>query len=558
MRLNAPLAHFKSAHPGHQATGYHRRRPSMRVYCSRVETTRCRSPGPLVCRSKRLRGRMNLPRTVHNWLSYLGAAITAMALIVFVALFALYITTGAAQPYAGLVLFILIPAVVLVGLLLIPLGMLVEWRHQKRTGQRSIPRLPQVDLNNAAHRNAAIIFGCGVLFVTLFAALVSLEAFQYTESPSFCGELCHAVMRPEYVTYRQSPHARIACVSCHVGPGATWYVRSKLAGLHQVYATLFDRFPRPIPSPIENLRPAQETCQGCHWPQQFWGGQLVDFSHFLPDSSNSPWQIQLDVKIGGGDRRSGPASGIHWHMDVSSRIEYFARDTQRQNIEWIRYTDLETGATRVYTAAGAALPVDTLPESAIRTMDCIDCHNRPTHILRSPSRSLDLALASGRIDPSLPYIKRTAVRALTEKYPSGDSAMSAIERSVRHFYAENYADLAARDTQKISASIAVLRGIYSNNDFPDMKVRWDVYPENNRHLIFKGCFRCHDGKHSTSDGRVISRECTNCHTILAQGRPEALEYARDANGLTFRHPVDIGGMWRQVTCPECHAGGGTG
>ncbi|MGD8866909.1 MAG: NapC/NirT family cytochrome c [Gemmatimonadales bacterium] len=501
---------------------------------------------------------MNLPRTVHNWLSYLGAAITAIALIVFVALFALYITTGAAQPYAGLVLFILIPAVVLAGLLLIPLGMLVEWRHQKRTGQRSIPRLPQVDLNNPAHRNATIIFGCGVLFVTLFAALVSLEAFQYTESPSFCGELCHNVMRPEYVTYRQSPHARIACVSCHVGPGATWYVRSKLAGLHQVYATLFDRFPRPIPSPIEDLRPAQETCQGCHWPRQFWGGLLIDFSHFLSDSSNSPWQIQLNVKIGGGDPRSGPASGIHWHMDVSSRIEYFAPDAQRQNIEWIRYTDLETGATRVYTAAGATVQVDTLPESAIRTMDCIDCHNRPTHILRSPGRSLDLALAAGEIDPSLPYIKRTAVQALTQEYASRDSAMSAIERSVRHFYAENYPDLAARDSQKISASIAVLREIYRNNYFPDMKVRWDVYPENNKHLIFKGCFRCHDEKHNTPDGRAVTRECTSCHVILAQGRPGALEQARDANGLTFRHPVDIGGMWRQVMCPECHSGSSSG
>lgn len=501
---------------------------------------------------------MNVPRTFHNWLSYLGAVITTIALSVFLALFALYITTGAAQPYAGLVLFILIPAVVLAGLLIVPLGMLLEWRHQRRTGRRSISQLPHVDLNNPVHRKAALIFGIGTLLVTLFAALVSLEAFQYTESPSFCGELCHNVMQPEYVTYQQSPHARIACVSCHVGPGATWYVRSKLAGLHQVYATLFDRFPRPIPSPIENLRPAQETCQSCHWPRQFWGGLLVNFSHFLPDSSNSPWQILLDVKIGGADPRSGPASGIHWHMDVSSRVEYLARDDQRQDIEWIRYTDLETGSTEVYTAAGAESLADTLPESAIRTMDCIDCHNRPTHILRSPSRSLDLALAAGRIDRSLPFIKRTAVRALTEEYPSRDSAVSAIERSLRHFYAKNYPDLATRDTQNISAAIAVLRGIYRNNDFPDMKVRWDIYPENNRHLAFKGCFRCHDGKHSTSDGRVVTRACTSCHVILAQGKPGALEYAPDPNGLTFRHPVNIGGMWRQVTCPECHSGGSTG
>jgi hypothetical protein len=501
---------------------------------------------------------MQLPKTLHNWLSYLGAVITAIALVVFVALFTLYMTTGVAQPYAGLVLFILIPAVVLAGLLIIPLGMFFEWRHQKRTGRRSIPRLPQIDLNNPAHRNAAFIFVIGVLFVTLFSTLVSLEAFAYTESPSFCGELCHKVMQPEYETYRESPHARIACVDCHVGPGATWYVRSKLAGLHQVYATLFDKYPRPIPTPIEDLRPAQETCQSCHWPEQFWGGLQVDFEHFLPDSSNSPWLIRLNVKIGGGDPRSGPASGIHWHMSVDSRIEYFATDSGRQDIAWIRRTDLSTGATRVFTADGVVVDVDTLPEGAVRVMDCIDCHNRPTHILRSPSRSLDLALAAGTIDSGLPYIKRTAVKALTEKYPSRDSALSAIERSVRGFYVEDYPDIAARDTQSLSAAVGVLQEIYRSNDFPEMKVRWDVYPENNRHLSFKGCFRCHDGKHTSAEGRVVTHDCTSCHTILAQGRPDALEYAQEADGLTFRHPVDIGGMWRQISCSECHGGAGSG
>jgi hypothetical protein len=498
-----------------------------------------------------------LPQKVHNWLSYLGAAVAAIGLVVFAVLFALYLTTGAAQPYAGLVLFILIPAVVLAGLFLVPLGMLLESRHQKRTGRPSIPRLPRVDLNNPAHRNAAFVFVTGVLLVTLFAAVVSLEGFQYTESPSFCGQLCHRVMRPEYTTYRDSPHARVACVDCHVGPGASWYVRSKLAGLHQVYATLLNKYPRPIPTPIENLRPAQQTCERCHWPNQFWGRLQTDFVHFLPDSGNSRWEISLSVKIGGGSARNNPASGIHWHMSISSRIEYFASDPGRQKIEWIRHTDLSTGRAIVYTTDGKAIDADTLPEDAIRTLDCIDCHNRPTHILLSPSRSLDLALAAGDIDASLPYIKRTGARVLTTKYPSRDSAMSAIEQTLSRYYAGGHPDQVAANPQALSTAVAVLQGIYDRNDFPGMKVSWDVYPENNRHFIFDGCFRCHDGTHKSADGQVVTHECTSCHIILSQGRPGALEYTEDVNGLTFRHPVDIGGIWRQVPCHECHNGAGT-
>ena len=499
---------------------------------------------------------MKLPRTYHNWLSYLGTAVAGMALIVFTAVLALYMLTGRHQPYAGLVLFILIPAIFLTGLALIPVGMFLEWRHEKKTGEWTIARLPIIDFNNARHRNAAFIFSVGALFVALFSGFVSLEAFRYTESPTFCGEVCHTVMRPEYTTYKDSPHARVACVECHVGPGATWYVRSKLSGLHQVLAVLFNTYPRPIPTPISDLRPAQETCEQCHWPKQFWGGDQAEFQHFLSDSSNTPWNITLNVKIGGGNPQAGQTRGIHWHMSIDSRVEYYATDSARQDIEWVRFTDLTTGQATVYTTGGKLIPEDSLPPAEIRTMDCIDCHNRPTHIYDSPNRSLDIALAAGRIDSRLPYIKRTGVKLLAAKYPSVDSALAAIESGVTQFYREGYPELASRRADAITTAVTTLQAIYQRNDFPRMRAWWSVYPENNQHWIFKGCFRCHGGQHESQDGVVVSHDCTTCHTILAQGPAGAQEFSQSPEGLTFRHPIDIGGMWRQVPCDECHSGSG--
>lgn len=501
---------------------------------------------------------MKLPQVVHNWISYLGGVVATLAFVVFWALLVVYLVTGESQPYAGLVLFILFPAVFAAGLLLIPVGMFFEWRHQKRTGRRSIPRLPVLDLNNSAHRNAAFVFALGSLFVALFSAFVSYQGFRVTESTPFCGQLCHTVMTPEYTAYQNSPHARVRCVNCHVGPGATWYVRSKLSGLHQVYAVLAGTYPRPIPTPIRDLRPAQESCQNCHWPSLFWGGSLLEIPHLLPDSLNTRWTITLDMKIGGGNSVRGLPRGIHWHMGVDNRIEYSAGDSARQEIDWIRAVNLTTGDTTVYRTGGDAVIQNTQPPGTVRVMDCIDCHNRPTHIYESPSRSLDIALAAGRIDAELPFVKRIGMKLLAAGYPTRDSALVAIQAGLAQFYREGYPEIAAGRTDAISRAAAAIGDIYTLNFFPSMKVSWRAYPENDQHRISKGCFRCHDGNHRSADGNAVPHDCSTCHEILVQGRAGQEEYASSLRGLSFRHPVDIGNLWDEVTCDACHTGAGVG
>ena len=99
------------------------------------------------------------------------------------------------------------------------------------------------------------------MLLVVISAVLSYRAYQFTDSVAFCGATCHTPMKPEYTAYQDSPHARVPCVGCHVGPGATWYVRSKLSGTYQVYAVFRDVYPRPITTPISDLRPVQQACE---------------------------------------------------------------------------------------------------------------------------------------------------------------------------------------------------------------------------------------------------------------------------------------------------------
>jgi hypothetical protein len=498
---------------------------------------------------------VKLPRTVHNRLSYGGAAIAVLAFMLFCFLAFLHTVTGAARaPYAGLLIFTLVPAILLFGLVLIPIGMFFEWRHIRRTSSVSMPTYPVVDLNQPHYRNAVLIFALGsilVLFVTVFGGYSAYEA---TESVTFCGALCHTVMKPEYTTYKQSPHARVRCVDCHVGPGADWYVKSKVTGAYQVYAVLFDKFPRPIPSPISSLRPAQQTCEQCHWPEQFYGAQQNKRVYFLPDEKNTEWVIELLVKIGGGNPAAGRTEGIHWHMNIADRVEYIATDEARQEIPWVRITNRSTGEVREYVSTETPLTerqIETMPK---RTMDCMDCHNRPTHIFRSPRFAVDLALSSGAIDRTLPFVRKEGVGLLAADYASRDAALAGISNGLTAFYQKQYPELAKDRSAVITKAIRELQKIYDQNFFPSMKAKWSVYPNNIGHLEFEGCFRCHDGQHKSAEGKIIRSDCNTCHTIMAQGPAEHLSYADGPDGLEFQHPEDIDKMWQEMTCDNCHSG----
>src|SRR5207248_3067342 len=268
-----------------------------------------------------------------NLISEAGVLIAVIALANII--FLIYIdVTSAENPYLGILTYVIVPSILVVGLLLFLFGLLWERRRRRRSGIE-LPEYPEINLNVRRVRNTVYlsVFG-GVVFL-LISVLGSYRAYHYTDSDQFCGTLCHTPMTPEYTAYKESPHARVGCVGCHVGPGAGWFVRSKLSGSYQVYAAAFNKFPRPIPSPVANLRPAQETCEQCHWPEKFFGAQLKVFDHYMYDEQNTPREVRLLIKTGGGSPQNGVVSGIHWHMNIASEITYVTTDRQHQVIPWV-------------------------------------------------------------------------------------------------------------------------------------------------------------------------------------------------------------------------------
>lgn len=494
-----------------------------------------------------------LPESVYNWTTITGAALALGTFSIIVLLLLIDAFVEATTSYLGLLTFVVLPVFVVAGLILIAVGMVVERRRIQRGEHGHFRPEIHVDLRNPAHRNAFMIFTAGTAIFLVASAVGAYNAYQETESVEFCGTLCHAVMHPEYTAYQLSPHARVACAECHIGTGADWYVKSKLSGAYQVYAALAENYPRPIPTPIENLRPARETCEHCHWPEQFFGARKDVNHHYLSDEENTPYPISLLLKVGGGSDEHGAVEGIHWHVAQSNRIEYLATDEDRLEIAWVRLTDGQ-GNVKEWALGGEPVDPEELAEAGIRTMDCIDCHNRPSHIYRSPMRAVNQAMARGRIDRNLPYIKREAVLALDQVYDDTPTALVEIEAQIRGFYEEEYPEVLEEQAAALDSSIAVLQTIYGQNFFPEMKVSWRQYPDHIGHSEFVGCFRCHGSELETESGDTISKDCSLCHVILAQGGDPTTAPISPA-GMRFEHPEDIDGDEFYVNCTECHEGG---
>jgi len=439
------------------------------------------------------------------------------------------------------------PAFLIAGLLLIGIGV---WRERrKKAGEVAL--YPRIDLNDPAQRSAVLSFGVFLVVFIMLSGAGSYKAYEFTDSVQFCGQTCHSVMKPEFTAYQLSPHARVGCVECHVGSGATWYVKSKLSGTRQLFAVMFNTFPRPIPTPVHNLRPAQETCEECHWPKKFYGAQLKVFTHYASDEKNTPRQIRMLIKTGGGDPATGAPEGIHWHMNISNEIDYVAADEKRQIIPYIHVKDPQGRVTEYY-AQDSTLSKEQIAKASRHRMDCVDCHNRPTHIYIPPDQAVDQALIAHKLDASLPYIKQQAVAALTGKYDTTETAVQAIAHDIEGFYESKYPE-AAKDKQlEIRNAIAEVQQVFRRTTFPEMKVDWQTHPNNLGHFYFNGCFRCHDGQHVSPEGKVISKECNICHTLM--GQEEGGVSMAAVPKLSFQHPVDLGDL-TQVNCSDCHNGG---
>jgi hypothetical protein len=453
-------------------------------------------------------------RKAFSWQGYhplttIGAVLATIGAVAFLAFFLLDLFHGHGNPYLGILFFLVLPGVFLSGLLLMPAGGLLARR--RRLAGRPPAEWPRLDLNQPRQRAAVF----GVLLLTLVnAVVISLAAYrgiEFMDSVTFCGQVCHEVMQPEFVAYQNGPHARVTCVQCHIGPGAPWFVRSKLSGTRQVFAVVLETFSRPIPSPVENLRPARDTCEQCHWPEKFHGDKIYVRKEYASDEANSETTHTLRVHVGGGSDVLGVASGIHWHMVVANRVEYIATDDKRQVIPWVRLTD-RFGNVKEYVAEGVTQ--EQLAEGERRTMDCMDCHNRPSHTFAaSAERAVDAAIATGEISRDLPFVRREAVSALTATYPTREAGVDAIAQKLRTFYRGSYAELYAQKRQEVERAVRAAQGAYARNIFPTMNVGWGTYPNNIGHMDFPGCFRCHDDSHASKDGSVIRQDCDLCHTI---------------------------------------------
>ncbi len=447
-----------------------------------------------------------LPLLTSNRISFLGALVTTAAFIGMVLSFVLLSVGSWGGPYAGLVVFLVLPGIFVGGLALIPAGLFL---YRKTLKERVLAR---------KEAPVHILKTVGIL-TALNVVVLSLAGYRglhYMDSVEFCGTLCHTVMQPQYEAYLSSAHARVPCVECHIGPGASWFVKSKLSGLRQVFAVLFHTYRKPIPTPVENLRPARETCEQCHWPEKFQGERLVVKRAYLPDREVTPFTNLLLMKTG-GIRRDGTPVGIHWHVYHKIEVSYVALDRKREKIPWVRMKD-DKGETRIFTAPGVA--PSPPPEGEFRVMDCVDCHNQPSHVFHDPSDEVDRSIGIGKISRRLPFIKKIALKALKGPWTRENHA-EGIRKTLVDFYTRKE-PIPASSIPLLDDAARELARIWKRNIYPEMKITWGTYRSRTDH---RGCNRCHDGKHKDRQGRTIPNRCETCHILLYQGRgtPSLLE-----------------------------------
>ncbi len=463
----------------------------------------------------------------HNAITLLGAILTTSSALTLLFFWALLILRGGpVHPYTGIIFFLILPGFFVAGLALIPLG--VFWRRARLRKAGLLPTVyPKIDLREPLLRRAAgFVLGLSIANMTILGT-ASYQGVAYMDTVQFCGQTCHTVMQPEFTAYERSPHQRVACVECHIGPGASFFVRSKLSGVRQVFAVTFHTYSTPIPSPVENLRPARETCEQCHWPERFSGDKLEVITKFGDDEKNSTTKTVLLMHIGGRslDRKLVGIHGAHLGL-----VTYIPADRKRQTIPWVSHRNAD-GATTDFASTETPPSRDLLAHGERRTMDCMDCHNRPSHVFYLPERALDREMAAGRIDASLPFIHKVGVELLKKNYPTRAAAETQIPEDLRDYYRKNYFNVYNSQRAQVEQAAQTLVFIYDGNVFPAMGVTWGTYPNNLGHADFPGCFRCHDGNHKSSDGKEITQDCNTCHSLLAmdEEKPKILQELYSGN-----------------------------
>lgn len=479
-------------------------------------------------------------RLLRNWLSWSGLMLSLGGVFAFLFLLGIDLFAGHRNPYVGILAYVVAPLFFLIGLFLTAIGVFIRWWQQRRAVSVAAPLILRVDFSSKRGRRVLTAFGAVSVVFLFITALGSYQTYQMTESVEFCGKACHVPMEPQFVAAQHSAHAKVECVACHVGPGAAAYFKTKINGVKQLYHTVRNDFDRPIRMGEGTPRPPQMICEQCHWPQRYVGNVERTFQHYLADEKNTPFAVRLLMNVGGGDPTNGPPGGIHWHMNIKNKIEYIAADDLNLTIPWVRMTDPQ-GVTTEYRTAEFT---DDPAKHQIHRMDCMDCHSRPAHKVKTPNEAVDIALSTGRLDPNTPWVKSKIVAALVRPYHTRAEAEQGIAAELHEAYP---------DAAKATPIINEAQAIYRANFFPETKTDWRSHPSFVGHKDWNGCFRCHDGKHVAADGAksIKASDCRSCHLILAQGNPESMN---DINpkGHEFMH---IDAEYSDFSCIDCHTGG---
>ncbi len=464
----------------------------------------------------------------NNPLSLAGGAITTASGVTMIGHWVVEILGHRSDnPYLGIIFFLILPALFVLGLVLIPIGMYFRRRTLRKEGQ--IPaEYPKIDLNDRIFRHGIDIVLVATIVNLLVVSVASYRGASYMDSPQFCGQSCH-VMHPEYAAYQVSSHSHVDCVQCHIGSGARSYFEAKVNGTKQLIEValrpvagmaprLIPTYPTPIPSPVVTLRPARDICEGCHTPARFIGEKLLVKSSFADDETNTETQSVVVLHLGGRDSLSN-LHGIHGvHL---GHIEYITTDETRTTIPWVQRRNAD-GSETAYAVASLK---GAEPQGERRLMDCIDCHNRAAHTMQTAEDALNRAMVEGAVSAELPWIHKKSLELLKADYSSEAEAREKIPAQLEAFYRTEHPDVFAAKTDLIKTSGEGLVYIFTHNVSPEMKVTWGTHPNHIGHMSYPGCFRCHDGDHTAKNGESITQDCAACHNLLAvdEKKPKVLQ-----------------------------------
>lgn len=469
-----------------------------------------------------------LPRLWSNWITMLGAVITTLAGIAILSAIAVNVAAGGLNPYASTILFLVLPGVFLVGLVMIPVGLVLERRRRKRVEagaedtEESLEATFVKAMESPVVRRKVMFVTTATVLNIVILGVAGHQAVTFMDTPKFCGTVCHKVMQPEYEAYVRSPHSRVACVDCHIGPGASWAVKAKVDGIRQVYGVIAGNYDRPIMTPVHDLRPARDTCEHCHWPAKFHGNRVNFYTRYGDDEKNTPAVTAILLKVGGENPRTGQHEGIHWHVSPKNEVRYEVLDVKRRKIGRIWKVRDGQVLTEYLPPGEAGAVLDT------RVMDCVDCHNRPTHIFdRSPESAIDLAFEQGQLDGNVPWLHEVAAKTLREGKPAREEADAYFRKTLGDTYAALHPQQQP-DGAALDRAAAVLANLYRRNVYPQMNLTWGTYDNHLGHGGAEptegiGCYRCHNDEHKTAEGKPLSGDCDQCHEIVAQEEtPESL------------------------------------